>query len=154
MPPSSKQQHRPLLIPSKRALLPLSSTTKSPSNPSAYPAEIQIRRPAFSSAVSSESADTSCDKSEQRESSEPIIIEFDSSRAPQPFLDPVALERVRERMRMREEERRQEGERTEVKEKEEDDEQQRRRREREAEYGGMAVRGRSRAVAGRGGGRK
>lgn len=81
---------------------------------------------------------------------EPIVIEFDSSRAPQPFLDPMALEKVRARVRMREEGERERSLGTEA----EEDEEARRRREREAEYGGMAVRGRSRAVAGRAGRRR
>ncbi|GAD93405.1 deoxyribodipyrimidine photo-lyase Phr1, putative [Paecilomyces variotii No. 5] len=149
---SEQPQQRKLLIPSKRALLPISSSSSSSSssstspsstnNPSAHPAEIQIRRPAFSSAEptgpNTDTGPTSRYGSVvgNRDASEPIVIEFDSSRAPQPFLDPVALEKVRARVRMREAE---------------EDEEARRRREREAEYGGMAVRERSRAVVGRGG---
>ncbi|KAJ9198929.1 hypothetical protein DTO164E3_5019 [Paecilomyces variotii] len=164
--PLSEKTHLPtsprrLLIPSKRTLLPIpllsSGSSSSSCNPSAYPAEIQIRKPAFSSAVpSSEAANadtstgtTSRDESKVGDMPEPIVIEFDSSRAPQPFLDPMALEKVRAMVRMREEERKRSlG--TEA----EEDEETRRRREREAEYGGMAVRGRSRAVAGRRGGRR
>ncbi|KAJ9350831.1 hypothetical protein DTO027B9_6710 [Paecilomyces variotii] len=160
--PLSEKTHLPtsprrLLIPSKRTLLPIPSSSSS-CNPSAHPAGIQIRKPAFSSAVpSSEAANantstgtTSRDESKAGDMPEPIVIEFDSSRAPQPFLDPMALEKVRARVRMREEGERERSLGTEA----EEDEEARRRREREAEYGGMAVRGRSRAVAGRRGRRR
>lgn len=157
--------HRSPIIPHKRGLLPPStrlssstmttttSTTRTPPtlNPSAYPAEIQIRRPAFSSlptssflpafstasrsaiAATTTGGDDDDDddgtgrrRRDDQSDIESInntktttttttladananattittnyvfpVFEFDSSQAPQPFLDPEALEKIRVR---------------------------------------------------------
>ena len=152
--------HRSPIIPHKRGLLPPSTSLSSSSmttttntrhtpptlNPSAYPAEIQIRRPAFSSLPTSsflpalstasrsaiadattndDGAGRGRDDQSDLESINNIktttttttaadaaananattittnhafpVFEFDSSQAPQPFLDPEALEKIRAR---------------------------------------------------------
>lgn len=168
-----------LLIPTKRALLPPCSTSPSfrgvhrTLNPSAVPAQIQIRRPAFSTvtvtptatatAAGAKDAPTQNTGQDQGQRHEPTVIEFDASRPPQPFLDPGVLQRMRAHVRaVREVREGTSGGATggtmtptgiraeELKGEGESEEAIRRRQEREAEYGSMAVRGRSRGSRRRG----
>lgn len=127
------------IIPGRRRLLPprSSSSTSSQSpksvNPSSKPADIQIRKPAFSSLPALSGDDTSNIEEERLERDQPMhTIECDFSRAPQPFLDPEVWSRMQ-----RHDQKGREGSGSG------DLEEGERRREREAEYGGMAIQGRT-----------
>jgi hypothetical protein len=89
----------------------------------------------------------------QRTGGEEVIrIEFDSSQASQPFLEPDVLERIRERQRQREKEALQNTASRGTADAPGaglDTEREIRRRAVQTEYGSMAVRGRM-AVGGRG----
>lgn len=127
---------RPRIIPARRPLLPPRSsfsTSQSPKsvNPSSKPADIQIRKPAFSSLPALSGDDTS-NIEERLERDQPMHIECDFSRAPQPFLDPDVWSRMQRHGQMGLE-----------KAGSGDLEEEERRREREAEYGGMAIQGRT-----------
>jgi hypothetical protein len=155
----SQRQPKNLLIPQKRKLISgINPSICRTINPSALPAEIQIQRPVFSS-LSSATGEEDV-PSDRRKI---VTVEFDSSRAPQPFLEPEVLQRLRAKRREQQQQRlRQQQEQHEEAEQGADAEQRRcddaeeedeqtlsRRREREAEYGSMAVRGRMN-VSGRG----
>lgn len=178
-PPDSPQNknktpsRRTLIIPHKRGLLPLktgsvTTNVQKTINPSALPAEIQLRRPVFSSLETREKEDDTERESRYNnmfdlEDSAVAVctVEFDSSQAPQPFLEPELAERRVARAI----EKRQDagsGSREEKQDDEEDEEQggvslaaqlsterEVRRRAARAEYGGMAVRDRM-TVSGRG----
>lgn len=129
---------RPRIIPGRRPLLPprSSSSTSSQSpksvNPSSKPADIQIRKPAFSSLPALSGDDTSKIEEERLERDQPMHIECDFSRAPQPFLDPDVWSRMQ-----RHDQKGQEEAGSGNLEEEET------RREREAEYGELAIQGRT-----------
>ncbi|KAH8693822.1 hypothetical protein BGW36DRAFT_383822 [Talaromyces proteolyticus] len=152
------------IIPHKRRLLPAKPSPSSSSssrkktttiNPSALPAKIQFRRPVFSSIVEQEEKEKVEDNTNN--TVDAIRIEFDSSQAPQPFLDPDLLERIRERARTRTaQQRRQQGSGSGRVQSGDDrgadgvsSERDIRRRAVQTEYGSMAIRGRM-AVSGRG----
>ncbi|KAL2013096.1 hypothetical protein VTN00DRAFT_621 [Thermoascus crustaceus] len=146
----SSRPRSSLLIPSKRTLLPPCSTSSGVHktlNPSAVPAQIQIRRPAFSTAAEKEPQAQS--QAQGRGRHEPVVIEFDASRVPQPFLEPGLLERMRASADAVREARTGvagPGPGPGTGEGAASEEARRRRQEREAEYGSMAVRGRSRVT--------
>lgn len=143
---------RSLLVPHKRRLLPVTrSQTKTTLNPSAVPAGIQFRRPVFSS-IGEEDEKNDFDAGRQSQKERVCVIEFDSSQAPQPFLEPDVLERMRERQRQRqrEEEASAAGNQGSLGSQAGlDTEREIRRRALQTEYGSMAVRGRM-AVSRRG----
>lgn len=184
---------RKLLIPHKRGLLKNTKQQHSTLNPSAGPAEIQFRRPVFSSVGEDEDEDEDTDetqkegyregeeeenpsdsheqqqRSKKRKRKEVVRIEFDSSQAPQPFLEPDVLERIRERQRQRQEQKKQRDNDNNNRQEQEshrqrivgsgvapdapepalNTEREIRRRAVQSEYGSMAVRRRM-AVSGRG----
>lgn len=130
---------RTRIIPTKRPLLPPRPPSQSSSasvNPSSKPADIQIRRPAFSSLPDCSENETVSNVEDQQERGRPVIIEYDFSRAPQPFLDIDVWSKVRMRHDQEAASRREERSSG-------DPEEAERRREREAEYGGLAIRGRT-----------
>lgn len=165
--------NRKRIIPHKRGLLPISSSspksvsTSTPSsssaktivhktiNPSAVPAIIQLQRPVFSSlketTTEREHEDrksgkgrytTGLDDDENR--NRVIRIEFDSSQAPQPFLEPERLQKIMEARRHRKsyEHDDDEGEATEENTATVATEREVRRRAAQTDYGSMAIRDR------------
>lgn len=194
IPQESKR--RKLIIPHKRPLLPtgatkslsLSSSSSSASvsqlkgvavtkiqktiNPSALPAQIQLRRPVFSSLETTEEDEGNADRKDQKGSgykltiddnnddeARVIRIEFDSSQAPQPFLEPDYRERIMEERRKKRsakevEQQEDEEEMGEIKSEEsltaqQSTEREVRRRAAQVDYGSMAIKDRMR-VSGRG----
>jgi hypothetical protein len=171
---NNMKSKRERIIPHKRSLLPVSSST-SPStssslssktkvhktiNPSAIPAVIQLQRPVFSSLKG-----TTAEKEHQRgeehgkrrytttldegeESTNKVIrIEFDSSQAPQPFLEPELLQKIMEARRhnKQEEKAAEEAAATDKEEKRDltstlNTQREVRRRAAQTDYGSMAVR--------------
>lgn len=128
---------RPRIIPARRPLLPPHSSSTSQFqksvNTSSKPADIQIRKPAFSSLPALSGDDTSKIEDERLERDQSMhTVECDFSRAPQPFLDPEVWSRMQRHGQMG----REEAGSGNLEEEE-------RRREREAEYGGMAIQGRT-----------
>lgn len=120
---------RARIIPVRRPLLPPKKSSVC-LNPSSRPADIQFRKPAFSE------NDVSFDDQKYRqERSCPVIIEYDFSNAPQPFLDPDVWNRMR-RQAQESTPGREDGSYGDLEERD-------RRREREAEYGGLAIQGRA-----------
>lgn len=155
---------RKLLIPHKRGLLPVSSLHKqqttllSPST--TRPAEIQFRRPVFSSVDENKNSKENKRAGEDdglasvKGREEAVRIEFDSSQAPQPFLEPDVLERIRERQRQKEKDEQDKARQGAISTASTpgaglNAEREIRRRAVQTEYGSMAVRGRM-AVSGRG----
>lgn len=130
---------RPRIIPTKRPLLPPRPSSQSSSvcvNPSSRSADIQIRRPVFSSLPDcSENENVSNVEKDQQERGRPVTVEYDFSRAPQLLLDTEVWSRIRMRHDQEAASRREERSSG-------DPEEAERRREREAEYGGLAIRGR------------
>lgn len=168
---------RERIIPHKRGLLPVSSSTSASTststssssstktrihktiNPSAVPAIIQLQRPVFSSlkGTATEKEHGQDQKSERRryttglddddgESANKVIrIEFDSSQAPQPFLEPELLQRIMEARRQKKQQEKDEEEATEQKRDipaELNTEREVRRRAAQTDYGSMAIRDR------------
>lgn len=126
---------RARIIHAKRPLLPPQSS-QSCVNPSSKPADVQIRKPPFSSLPTSSEKDAFSDAQEvQQERGRPVNIECDFSKAPQPFLDPDIWSKMRKQAQELGQGR-EEGSSG-------DSEENERRREREAEYGGLAIHGRA-----------
>lgn len=162
---SSPPAKRKLLIPHKRGLLPVSCCSlhkQTTLNPSTRPAGIQFRRPVFSSVGGNEEdpkdkkGNGDGHEQQSRGGKEVVRIEFDSSQAPQPFLEPDVLERIRERHMQRQREKDEQEARQGARVSAADGpgaglnaEREIRRRAVQTEYGSMAVRGRM-AVSGRG----
>lgn len=128
----NKMKKRERIIPHKRGLLPVSSSTSTsaststPSssstrtkihksiNPSAVPAITQLQRPVFSSLKATATKEehgkdtrserrrytTGLDHEDEESSNKVIRIEFDSSQASQPFLEPELLQRIMEARRL------------------------------------------------------
>jgi hypothetical protein len=174
---SNIKAKRERIIPQKRGLLPVSSSTSASSsastasfsttttkvhktiNPSAVPAIVQLQRPVFSSlkGITAEKELERDEKFERRryttglddeESTNKVIrIEFDSSQAPQPFLEPEFLQRIMEgrRQKKREEEAAtaaaEEDEKREIP-AESNTRREVRRRAAQTDYGSMAIRDR------------
>jgi deoxyribodipyrimidine photo-lyase len=164
------KSRRTLIIPHKRGLLSIttaasSTTTTSQKtriqktiNPSALPAKIQLRRPVFSSLEPRNE-----DEDEEKYNIDDTsirTIEFDSSLAPQPFLEPELVQRIVEGRNRKEKDGDNDNDN---KDHENEDKKQGessltaqlsterevRRRAAQTEYGSMAIRGRSN-VRGRG----
>lgn len=144
---------------------PLSTGTKIQKriNPSAVPAVLQLQRPVFSSlkGVTTDKEHSKDGKSEETRyttgldeeagSNKVIRIEFDSSQAPQPFLEPELLQKMVEGRRHKKssenDEDTTEGSRDILAEL--NTEREVRRRAAQTDYGSMAIRDRM-AVSGRG----
>lgn len=129
--------NRPRIIPSKRPLLPPRLSFQTPVNHSSKPADIQFKTPAFSSlsTLPFERDAVRDVQEDQRGRDQPVNVEFDFSRAPQPLLDPNIWDRMRKQE--------QESAQTQEIQSPGDAEDRERRRERDAEYGGLAIRGRT-----------
>lgn len=130
--------NRPRIIPTKRPLLSPRLSSQFSVNYSSKPADIQFRKPAFSSLPTSSSSDKDAGRDVregQQEKDPPVTIECDFSRVPQPFLDPELWGTMRrqEQELAQGQEQRPSG----------DPEERDRRRERDAEYGRFAIRSRT-----------
>lgn len=172
---SNIKAKRERIIPQKRGLLPVSSSTSASSsastssfstttkvhktiNPSAVPAIVQLQRPVFSSLkeITAEKEPERDEKFERRRyttglddegsTNKVIRIKFDSSQAPQPFLEPEFLQRIMEgrRQKEREEEAATAEEEDEKRDIPADSNTRRevRRRAAQTDYGSMAIRDR------------
>lgn len=168
---SKKMKKRERIIPHKRGLLPVSSSTSASTststktrihktiNPSAIPAIIQLQRPVFSSlkgVTTGKEHDqeqkserrrytTSLDDEDEDRTNKVIRIEFDSSQAPQPFLEPELLQKIMEARRQKKQHEEADEEATEQKRDipaESNTEREVRRRAAQTDYGSMAIRDR------------
>ncbi|KAJ5163218.1 uncharacterized protein N7500_005048 [Penicillium coprophilum] len=158
---TSSKKSRPLLIPHKRALLPLPTNKIGPKvykvlNPSATPAGISIKK-SYEEATEERKKPTSSSKhnkstveNEEDYEPQPPRFEVSFSMPPQPFLDPptweAMLKHSRERLSAQSVD---DGSGSGVDHEDESAERMRQQVERETEYGSMAIRGRS-SVRGRG----
>ncbi|KAJ5184993.1 hypothetical protein N7491_007139 [Penicillium cf. griseofulvum] len=158
---TSSRKSRPLLIPHKRALLPLSSNrpgfkVSKVLNPSAIPAETTIRQ-SYEEATQERNKPTgssernkSTVKDEEYYESQTPRFEVSFSMPPQPFLDPPTWEAMLKHSRERLAAQSIDDEPGSGADREDESaEQMTQRVERETEYGSMAIRGRS-SVRGRG----
>lgn len=158
---TSSQKSRSLLIPHKRALLPL--PTKRPGskvykvlNPSAIPAETRIK-PSYEESTQERNKPTSSSQhnkstveDEEDYEPQPPRFEVSFSMPPQPFLDPPTWEAMLKHSRERLAAQSIKDEPVSGEDQEDEPiERMRQRVERETEYGSMAIRGRS-SVRGRG----
>jgi hypothetical protein len=157
---ASSKEPRPLLIPHKRALLPLQTKGQSRKvykvlNPSAIPAETSIKK-SYEEATQERNKPTS--SSDHNKSTiededyepQPPHFEVPFAMPPQPFLDPPTWEAILKHSRERLAAQSIKDESGAGADREdESSERVRQRVERETEYGSMAIRGRS-SVRGRG----
>ncbi|KAI2717810.1 hypothetical protein CBS147332_4690 [Penicillium roqueforti] len=158
---ASSQKPRPLLIPHKRALLPLPTKGQGPKiykvlNPSAIPAEMSIKQ-SYEEATeerrkrtTSSAHNKSTFEDEEDYEPQPPRFEVSFSMPPQPFLDPPTWEAMLKHSRERLATQSTKDEPRSASDQEDESvERMRQRVERETEYGSMAIRGRS-SVRGRG----
>ena len=157
---TSSKKPRPLLIPHKRALLPLQNKGQGRKvhkvlNPSAIPAETSIKK-SYEEVTQERNKPASSSEHNkgtvEDEDYEPQPPHFEVSFAmpPQPFLDPPTWEAMLKHSRERLSAQSIKDEPgSEADREEESAERVRQRVEREMEYGSMAIRGRS-SVRGRG----
>lgn len=170
------KSQRERIIPHKRGLLPVSSSTSTSTssslssktkvhktiNPSAIPAVIQLQRPVFSSLKGTTAEKehdrgeehgksrytTGLDEEDEESANRVIRIEFDSSQAPQPFLEPELLQKIMEARRHKKQEEKEDEEAAAATDKEEkrdltstlNTQREVRRRAAQTDYGSMAVR--------------